>query len=552
MNKVITLTKVFLKNSFQNYRMDTKQKTHKKKTGMLIIYIFAFCYLAAVIGFISFGMINSMMQIQQEAIFLGIFLLAIAFLLLLQSIFSCMNMFYFSKDVEFVLPLPVKPIEILMAKFNSMLITEYIVELAMGIIPFLLYGILTGANAFYYIMAVMVLLVFPIFPMLIASLLVMIVMSFAKFTKKKDTFQLIAMILLFVVIFGIQFFVSGHEKTSEEQIMQQLVEANGLVETIGNYFITLLPSVRAMTSPHIGNMLLELLKLLAITAVAYGGFILVGQKLYFKGVIDNGNGNGKRHKKIKGEGIYKRKGIARSYIHKEFVMLIKNPIFCMQCILPPILFPFLFLGIFFIGVNGEQQIQMNQLLANIPTASTGMICLLVGITQFFMMMSYTSVTAVSRDGQNAVFMKYIPVSYYKQIQYKAMPAILLNGIMIGLTLLILYAIIPNLGIITYLSVFVIAMLLNILQSQLMVVVDLKRPKLEWTTEYAVVKQNMNMIFTFFSAFAIIGIIIIMATLIGNLSIWIGIPILLIVSAMGMIGVDRYIYLHQNKLMEKVI
>ncbi|MFR5190508.1 MAG: putative ABC transporter permease subunit, partial [Clostridia bacterium] len=194
MNKVITLTKVFLKNSFQNYRMDTKQKTHKKKTGMLIIYIFAFCYLAAVIGFISFGMINSMMQIQQEAIFLGIFLLAIAFLLLLQSIFSCMNMFYFSKDVEFVLPLPVKPIEILMAKFNSMLITEYIVELAMGIIPFLLYGILTGANAFYYIMAVMVLLVFPIFPMLIASLLVMIVMSFAKFTKKKDTFQLIAMI----------------------------------------------------------------------------------------------------------------------------------------------------------------------------------------------------------------------------------------------------------------------------------------------------------------------------------------------------------------------
>ena len=112
-----------------------------------------------------------------------------------------------------------------------------------------------------------------------------------------------------------------------------------------------------------------------------------------------------------------------------------------------------------------------------------MICLLVGITQFFMMMSYTYVTAISRDGQNAVFMKYIPVSYYKQIQYKAMPAILLNGIMIGLTLLILYAIIPNLGIITYLSVFVIAMLLNILQSQLMVVVDLKRPKLEWTTEY---------------------------------------------------------------------
>lgn len=549
-HKVISLTKVFLKNSFKNYMPSVKTK--QKKTGMLLLYILAFGYLAGVMGFVSYGMITSMMQIHQEAVFLGVFLLGMALLLVFQSIFSCMNVFYFSKDVEYVLPLPLRPVEILMAKFNTMLVTEYIMEFIIGFIPFLLYGILTGASIFYYIMAVIVLMVFPIFPILIASLLVMIIMSFAKITKKRDTYQFIATIILILVIFGIQFFISGHVKMSEEQMLEQLVQTNGLVQSIGQYFVTLLPSVQAMTATNIGTMLLELIKLLAITAAAYGIFMLLGQKIYFKGAIDNQIGNGTAHKKIKGDKVYKPKKIAISYVKKEFMSLVKNPIFLMQCILPPILFPFLFLGVFVLGIGGEEQVQMDSLLQQIQGNSTGVLCILVGVTQFFMMMSYTSVTAISRDGQNAVFMKYIPVSFYKQIHYKAMPAILLNLFMFVITLGIVYYKIPNIGITTYLAAFVIATLLNILQSELMVIVDLKRPKLEWTTEYAVVKQNMNMIFTFFVCFIVIAIIAIIGGGLGNTNVWIGTILLLVLSIVGVIIVDRYIYHHQTKLMEKII
>lgn len=549
-HKVISLTKVFLKNSFKNYMPSVKTK--QKKTGMLLLYILAFGYLAGVMGFVSYGMITSMMQIHQEAVFLGVFLLGMALLLVFQSIFSCMNVFYFSKDVEYVLPLPLRPVEILMAKFNTMLVTEYIMEFIIGFIPFLLYGILTGASIFYYIMAVIVLMVFPIFPILIASLLVMIIMSFAKITKKRDTYQFIATIILILVIFGIQFFISGHVKMSEEQMLEQLVQTNGLVQSIGQYFVTLLPSVQAMTATNIGTMLLELIKLLAITAAAYGIFMLLGQKIYFKGAIDNQIGNGTAHKKIKGDKVYKPKKIAISYVKKEFMSLVKNPIFLMQCILPPILFPFLFLGVFVLGIGGEEQVQMDSLLQQIQGNSTGVLCILVGVTQFFMMMSYTSVTAISRDGQNAVFMKYIPVSFYKQIHYKAMPAILLNLFMFAITLGIVYYKIPNIGITTYLAAFVIATLLNILQSELMVIVDLKRPKLEWTTEYAVVKQNMNMIFTFFVCFIVIAIIAIIGGVLGNTNVWIGTILLLVLSIVGVFVVDRYIYHHQTKLMEKII
>ena len=42
------------------------------------------------------------------------------------------------------------------------------------------------------------------------------------------------------------------------------------------------------------------------------------------------------------------------------------------------------------------------------------------------MFVYISATAISRDGQNAVFMKYIPVPLMKQIDYKVVPNIVMT------------------------------------------------------------------------------------------------------------------------------
>ena len=48
------------------------------------------------------------------------------------------------------------------------------------------------------------------------------------------------------------------------------------------------------------------------------------------------------HKKI-GKYKFKRHGIFNSYFTKEMKVWIRNPLFLMQCILPPIVFPFIFL-----------------------------------------------------------------------------------------------------------------------------------------------------------------------------------------------------------------
>lgn len=263
-NKVISLTKVFLKNSFQSIG----QNGDKKKKGTYILYAVAFIYLAAVMGFMSYGLIQSLALIGQEQVFLSLFFLALGALFLIQSVFSCINVFYFSKNIETVLPLPIKPYEIILAKLNTILVTEYITESIFALIPFIIYGVLTGSGIIYYIMAVLALLLFPMLPLLVVTLFIMIIMCFAKLTKHKDKFQMIVGIISIILVIAFQgMFAGTNGDITDEQLAEKLMQANGIVDLVGNYFFTLKPIVNAMTSTNVLVAFFEILKVIVITLV---------------------------------------------------------------------------------------------------------------------------------------------------------------------------------------------------------------------------------------------------------------------------------------------
>lgn len=354
-SKVWALTKVFLKCSFAN--MGSKKETNNKKQNSLkwiLLYSFLMIYMGTIMGTLSFGMISSLKIIGQEQVFLSLFFLALGVLFLIQSVASCMNIFYFSKDIEYVLPFPVKPIQILMAKFNVMLITEHIVGIMFGLVPLILYGILTGANILYYILAIIALLAFPILPIVIAAILVMAIMSFAKLTKDRDKFQVIATILIIVIVIGMQFMLNGQEELTDEQIALKLVEANGMADMVSGYIPTLKPITNALTAPEVGNSILEMAKVIGITFAFYVIFILIGQKLYLRGALSSRSGGGTKQQKINIEKAYRRKRISISYVIKEIKILFRNPIYFTQCILPSLLMPIVFLVAFIAGAGGNQ------------------------------------------------------------------------------------------------------------------------------------------------------------------------------------------------------
>ena len=552
-NKVMVLTKVIFKNSFQNMETakSTNESKNKKSKSMIILYIFAFIYLAGIIGVFSNGLIKELIAINQEEMFLGLILLAIAIFVLIQTIFSAINLLYYSKDNEYILPLPIKPSEIVAAKTNVLLITEYFIVAILGLIPLTIYGILTSASILYYISMLIVLIAFPIIPVLISSLLVLIVMSFAKFTKNRNRFQLIATLFILVVVFALSFTMND-STTTPEQMAQMVIKANGLVEMLRGAFPTLGMAIDGLTNVSLENQILNLFLLVVTTTVIYIIYIAVGQKLYLKGAVGNLYSGKKNKKKLDEAKAFKKSTLFKTYVGKEFKILIRNPIFLMQCVLPAILFPILIIVLTFAGMKGEQNgVEMD--ITSMVTNKTS-IYLGVGILcaiQFFLMFIYISATAISRDGQNAVFMKYIPVPLMKQIDYKVFPNIVMTTFMNILTIVMVEYLL-KLPIIYLLLITIAGIMMGVLQSYISIIVDLKKPKLEWSSEYAVVKQNMNLIWPVILGLLNITVMIILTVVVsGFINSYIFICIIAVVYLFLTMLVRNYIEKNTIKLFEKI-
>lgn len=178
------------------------------------------------------------------------------------------------------------------------------------------------------------------------------------------------------------------------------------------------------------------------------------------------------------------------------------------------------------------------------------LAVIIAITEFLTSMLYIAPTAISRDGINAVFMKYIPVSYYKQLIYKAIPSVVF-GTITSIIVLIFVWVIAKTSIIFILTAFIINLVLLILQTLLMELVDLRKPKLEWTTEYAVVKQNMNLLWPFVLNLLEIGIIFIISIPLNFTNYFVTAIIILAIHIIITYLVNRYIYKNQNRLFDRI-
>lgn len=501
-----------------------------------------------IFAFLSYGLISTLKQANQESMFIGIFLLGLALLTIIQSIISATNVFYFSKDIEYILPLPLKPKEILISKLNVILITEYIMEIIFAVTPITIYGIITLQGPMFYIISLLVLIVFPIIPILIATFIIMIIMSFSKRFKNKDRFRLIAPLIGIILAVIMSFSLSGTTNYSEEDLLNSLKQANSMVEMVSDNLPIIKPAINAI----VNSSFVEFLKLLGITLILYIVFILIGNKIYFRGVIGNLSSGTKKGKEVKLKKI-KTNSIGKSYIIKEFKVLLKNPIFFIQCVLPSVLMPIIFLGIFIVTLNtNNSQEALNEFksVLGIYIETPIGLAIIISVTEFLTSMLYIAPTVISRDGQNAIFMKYIPISYYKQLIYKGIPNIFFGTITSTIVIAFIY-ILAKPSLLFLLTVFIINLILLILQTLLMELVDLRKPKLEWTTEYAVVKQNLNLLWPVVLNLLEIGIILIISILLNFTNYLLTAIILIVIHIIITYFVNKYMYKNQNELFNKI-
>ena len=388
-------------------------------------------------------------------------------------------------------------------------------------------------------------------------------MKISKFIKNKEIFQTIITLLLVTSIFIVEYnvinniFIQNKEIEIVEnnfQIADKLIEFNNKIETSNKLFLVINPAVKVLKNSNLQNIF-EIIKIILIDFITFIIFIFIGKKTYLKDILKNTSYLIKTSNK--GINLYKKckkNIIFKAYIKKEFKNLFRNSMVFMQCVYPMIisLITVIIISIILLPKLNEvlNNPDIKQLIGNLEFDLSIVYIILSGIQVLFMI-SPASLTSISRDGKNASFMKYIPISYFRQILYKGLPQIFINSISVIIIIGILYYAFPSIGIVNVLLVFISSMILNALNSYSMIIVDLLNPKLEWDSEYEILKQNNNRYFQYAFTVIVILILVYLNKVLEGINLNLAIIITSIVFLFILIIELILIKIRENKLMKKI-
>lgn len=488
MRKYLSLTRVLLKNSM-GMMSDGKSK---KALNVFIYGVLAVCMIP--LGFTLYMMFNTAMAqlqpLQQEGTVLALGFHISSLVTFLFSIFLIPSIFYFSKDSETLLALPLPPQTILSAKFSVCLVYEYAFTLIVCVPLYIAYANNAAIGIPYILLALAIFITLPIYPLVLSSIITMLLMRFVPFFKNRDRFNMIAGILSIILAFGFSFAMnSGTIAEDPNALISMLTQGNNSMISL---FSKIFPAIPFAAEALISSDALQLVYYILITCAALAVLVILGKWLYFKGAIGFSETKSSRKElSAKDFARVSRHSKVRTYLIKELRLLIRTPVYAINCIGMCVLMPIMLLVIF---ITADADVLLQQ-LPDITPYLDGMLpyAVLAGMASGFLFsnLNMISSTAISREGTNISFMKYIPMSLKQQLQAKVLSGILMSVISMLLTMVCVYFLLPIFPLTWYFAAAAASLITIVLGNYASLALDILHPKLVWEQEAAAVKQNMS-------------------------------------------------------------
>ncbi|HEY8499367.1 MAG TPA: hypothetical protein VIL89_02000 [Clostridia bacterium] len=496
-NKTLLLTRTLIRNGEGFGIKGMKNKISRVLFALMLIIILP--GLVVMFSFFVNAAYSALAVIGQEGVVISWGIAIASAVIFLFGIFYIAASFYFSRDVEVLLYLPLKPKQIVGAKFLTAAIFEYIITAAVFLPIVIIYGIRSNAGIVFYLYSCAVFVFIPVVPLCLASVLVMVLMRFTNASRHKDTFSIIAGTLALVLGLGINIITQKLIINLSPQELEALVMkgGNSLAIITSGIFPTARWAVSALLDTVTAVGFLNLLLFAAVSAAVYIFLLLLGEKVYLKGVVGLSETVSKRHKQNKSEAkdkLLKKQSSLRTYTMLELKLLIRTPIYFLNCVIINFIWP-IFLLIIMVTETAEADIQgMIKQLIDAPN-SAGMI-FLFGIALFTFVSGFnpTVATSISREGQELFIKKYIPVSYRTQIHAKVLSGFILS---IAGAVFMLITAIAVLKFPLYVGLLILAVgwMGTLLIALVEILLDLYNPKLDWDSEQKAVKQNLNVVYS---------------------------------------------------------
>lgn len=479
---------------------DKKKKRIFYKLAGLIIMLVVMVPCALLVGAIVYGITSALQQLGNNAGGISLILYFITIFSVIFGINVILSVLYFSSDIEYLLPLPIKPSTLVASKFTAAFLGENIMQIMVVFGAFVGHFLASGFSIFNSIFAIIGTITLPLLPMAYCGIISLLVMAFSSIFKNKKTVNKVTTGLVLLVIIGIVVALSTLRNVELDEYILNLTSGNN---TMFNILNIVFPTVYLLTKSVSTGSFLSFLLYLLINTVSVVLFILLGHFLYFKGVVGINVQKTKTTKKDINSVINasKMKSQRYSYFIKEIAILFKTPAFLMNCILINVIWPiFLYVIIMLQGQTNFLEGFITSYKENINNAHLWVIIGIVLISLLITATNSLGSSAITREGKHIAFMKYIPIPYMTQINIKAIVSIIISfiGVFIYIIIASVYL---NSGILNTLLYCIISLCAIIFITYLGIYLDSINPKLTWDDELSSLRENYNIFFNM--GFAII-------------------------------------------------
>lgn len=506
MTKFGTLLKVNFRQQFR-----ARKNTSKKTMPVWGIYIVLGVVLLPLLAmlFSTFVSAGEFLSEPQYAPYLNAAVtFAITAIELVNVFFGLKSMLgtvYMSNDSDMLLALPLKTVTIFLSKLAVCYIVEFFSTLVMLAATLLPLGIGLSAGAGYFAALIFGAFLIPLISLLAVAILSVPLLLVSNLFRNKGAVGTIIYVLLFGALMALYmwFVVSLGWGTGDFNGADVGAMLDGILESVSSAAAYLYPNVwlsGAFTAATFGGWIGNFALFLLSALVLLGLTVLLSGKIFLWNMRKSQENAGKGGKKT----TYKFAGGNKisSLLAADFKNMLRTSslgFYCLtQVVVIPVCVVIYCLALKDVGGEGEMQ--------NLLSMVSRVMLVIMGP-----MTCVTAASSVSREGENFYLIKTLPVKPSQYAWAKLIISLIFNGAAFALSV-VFECIFVKIGIVVGLLDFLTVFCASAGVSAALVLIDMKNPRLKWTTVQQGLKNNPSSLWGMLVGFVAGGVLTVVVVL----------------------------------------
>lgn len=524
MSNFKALIRVELKDywSKTSLRLGLGKKGGKLKSLLLVFLLFTYTSIAWQLASVFYKSFDA--HGVPELTFTYMYLLASLFMLMI-SITSVMNSFFFSNNLGFLLTLPLKENTIIMSKLAIQYLFDLLCTTVFLLPTLFIYYSHVGVTALSLIGGLLALLLTPLLPMIIAGLFVMIFMSVAGKRVRRNTVSIIVSILAIVLLVGMQVLIA--RQMSQDMVTELLLGDEGLLYLLGLRFPPSIWATRMIQGNFLNGIYFVALNIGLLFVLNALSRPLLKQSMR---AFQEGSGNVRVQK-----AHYSGRTPFQALLRRNILIIIKTPTFLLNALI------LIFLPFIMIAINmatGQFSIAQLRQWATVlaqPEWSHYRELILAGLMISPAFMGTFSATVITREGKYLWQSHILPISVRENLRARIWSSNVISYAAASL-LLICGALVMPVSIYTLAISLILGLVAIDAMSRIDLLIDIYRPILNWMTPTQAIKNNLNILIALGWRLLLVGIVVILLRIFPSLPLvyysWVLLAVFIGLSVLG--------------------